>query len=205
MLTRIWGRAGIGAVLAATLLSAAVHADGITRPSSDVSTFNVAHEVTFQYPSSWDVALDSAHVTAVQSFGYLTGEAVDIDSPDGAASVLLVIRSDPRTPLQDLQLLADTDAADPTGHPNFRLISPPAATQVAGAESAATAEYVYAYPDGSLQRYFQLEASRGGIAYQLESVVSDAALSQYQSQVEQILTSFQLLPPATPTTAASQP
>jgi hypothetical protein len=149
---------------------------------------------TFQYPSSWDVVLDGTHISAVPAVAYGDGDAVGIRSPDGAAEIDLRIYLNSSTALQDLSTLVSSDQDDTSGHPNFQLVTPPAPAQVADADNAASAEYVFTRSDGTLGHYFQLFAARGGIHYQLQGTADDARLAQYRNQLSQVLQSFQLVP-----------
>jgi hypothetical protein len=181
-------------VLSASLLVGRLSTVSLAQTSDDLSTYSVAHQASFHYPASWDVILDGTHITAVPAEPYGDGDAIGIQSPDGVAEIDFRIYGNTHSALQDVQSLIDADVADASGHPNFRLIAPPATAQVSGADNAAAAEYVFTRPDGSLGHYFQLYAARGGIHYQLQAVAADAQLAPYQSQLNQILQSFQLLP-----------
>lgn len=183
------------AALSAGLLLCHAGAVSLAQTQTSVSTYNVAHEVSFQYPSSWDVALDSTHISNnPQAMTYQDSQAIDIVSPDAVAEITLYMYSDSDTALQDLQSLYSRDAADPNGHPNFQVVTAASPVQVTGADDAAIGEYVYTDPDGALEHYVHLLADRDGTHYDLQIILADSQLAQYQSDVGQILSSFQLLP-----------
>jgi hypothetical protein len=188
------GVTAIGAVLLLALPVGGLSSSGHAQSSNDLSTYSVAHQVSFQYPSTWDTLLDSTHITAVPAEPYSDGDAVGIRAPDGLAELDLRIYSGTSSALQDLQALLEADMADATGHPNFRLIAPAGTANVAGADNAAAAEYGFMRSDGSVGHYFQLFAARGDVRYQLQTSARDTDLGQYQSRLSQIAQSFQLLP-----------
>ncbi len=188
-----WARPLLVAALAAAALLARTGAGGLAQ-SGNLSTYNVAHQLSFQYPSAWGVILDSTHITAVPAEAYGDGDAVGIRSPDGAAEIDLRVYGSATTTLEDLGTLTARDQADTTGHPNFQLLAAPSLGQVPGASNAASAEYTFTRSDGSTGHFLQLFAARGGVHYQLQTVADDALLAQYQDQLQKVAQSFQLLP-----------
>lgn len=192
-------RVALGAMLSIGLLASSASTIGMAQTSNSVSTLNIAHEVTFQYPGSWSLVLDSARFPGnARAAKYADTEAIAVESPDIAPNALaafLFVFSSSSSPLQSLQSLIAMDASDTTGFPSFNVVTPPAPAQVANADRSAATDYVFKGSDGSVSHYFQLEAVTGAAHYRLELLVTpDAQVPQYQTEISQIQNSFQLLP-----------
>jgi hypothetical protein len=160
-----------------------------------LSTINILHQLTFQYPATWDVILDSTHVASnPQSDAYGTNEALELKSPDDVVEVWLFIDPQLAGPATAaLQNIFDNLSADPGSYPNFQVVNPVTNARIQGADSGSEGEAAWTI-NGELQNVHYTEGMRGATLYNLEIVWTAGQLGAYQNQVQAIADSFQLLP-----------
>jgi hypothetical protein len=157
-----------------------------------LSTINVLHEFSFQYPSTWGLIPDSAHFSGNPQGGrYDQNEAVELKSPDDVVEVWVYVDSQTAGP--SAAALGDIFSSLSGAHSDFQVIQPISNAHVQGADSSSQGEASYTFA-GAVQDFYFIEAMRADTLYNMELVWTEGQLAQYQSQVNAIGDSFQLLP-----------